>query len=373
MRALDRLPVGRMKFVVARWLAYEALEGCWALCNTEDNEKAFDSFEYGLNYYTRQVLPDEEPCEPLEALLDRLPDEIARNVAAKHQGIARRLADAVAGSYDSFLRSGSDPFHNACEAVMAASLRLYQTCAPTTLADNISFSLLVQEQGPTRGVVPGSIHTGGLTIPKASSREGGRNRVEVQVHLSGDSFRLAEVFALPYVLFHEVVAHALADFPAVNFGGLFADGWMDHVAAEVHEAVMRGEEPFDSMTLPFSHPPRSRHFGQQLHDARYSRSYLRVGREAAQRVEMALERIVGPEARGAFWSLSTALNQSPLTRDERDEIAEITATRLSASADPADRPVLLALERFLTYRAASASETPVEAAIRFGRDILTQE
>jgi len=156
-------------------------------------------------------------------------------------------------------------------------------------------------------------------------------RSEVQLLLHVDNFDLDSYLTVPYVLFHECIAHAYHGLlPNANDrkphrpDDQFAEGWMDFVAFEIFKEVWKGNGPakhlLGRVKLTADHYDRS----YKLHSSRIELSVKpplrqsqyaicrRSGHHAARKVLRVLERTCPTEARAReiFFRMSFDLNMT---------------------------------------------------------------
>jgi hypothetical protein len=358
--ALSHLAPGRQKFLVGRLVGHEAVEHCLAACK-EEEEESVDAVRDEINHWTKQVLSERTSNESLTDYLHALEQVLPGRVHQMHAEVAQKVIAHLLDRIKAIDQGRRDAFQEAFQAVVGASVQLYHACRVPAEHNRLRFELLCQPSGATHDFAT-DVMTGGRTARRGSG-------LRAQVLLTGDSFRFAEARAIPYVLFHEVVVHVLAHPSAVESGGKFAEGWMDLVAKQLHDAVLEnGSVPgVEPVGLPF--PERTKAWGSAIHNARTDpetkRRVRRVqGRDAGEGVLRGIRGFAGDDALLIFWTLSVALNRSELSEDDRDELTEILSIGLRRTPEPA---LLAALRRF----AGTYTDDPIGAAEAFARDVLT--
>jgi hypothetical protein len=345
---LGQLPVGRKKFVVGRMLALFALEDL-QYKSDENSVHCFEAVRELVEADTKVVISDSPPCEDLDRFLLEFPGRIVPRLAQAHQELGRELVAAMSDLFSEYLSAEDDPIRKFCESIILDAATVYRVHS----VPQIQLRIVVQREGLVH-LLRSDVQVGGVTVPF-------RGGLEVQISLTGDSFGFAELCALPYVVFHEIVAHAFANTQAISYGGQFQDGWMDVVASRMHQQFVSRYQAAPTELSCLRYPNRVAEYGLHLHGARYfPASRYRMGRRAAER----LEQIAAASGRSPefLWNLSADLNRSSLDRLDREDLVERVASRLTPDEQLVDAVEALAAEQL--------SDQSLQPAVRFARKLL---
>jgi len=196
---------------------------------------------------------------------------------------------------------------------------------------------------------------------------GGTEVKRTREELTGDIFLVLQArdfdrdsyLATPYVLFHELLCHQVTSLRGAEEKDLFAEGWLDHVAHQVHISSMQGNGVAPESALPF----RLAHMqeGEFAHKERIrSSDWRQLGKEMAAQLLSLLSEFVGEprEAETLGWRLSLMLSLATLADDERRDL--ILALRSGLKALIANQ----------MYGKTSIQQDRLEEARDYGRACL---
>lgn len=319
--------VGRRQFVVGRLLAHPILADSLNRHGGDTvSVEGIRLLGIELDHLTYVVLEEEEEDqrtadEAFSIFLRDLPDELERTVSQEHRGIADGIATSLRSAVEAYLEGSGDPLQSTFELVAEESQRLYDRARIGCDAADLLFQVRLDLEGSPHPF-KSSILVGGQTI--------GAGPTSIHLDLSAESLSLDEWQAVPYVLFHEVVVHAMAHPDVIESRDGFAEGWMDLVAADAHEQAC--DTLFDE---------RVRDVGASLHSARYQEPPRRTGREyralairrKARAVAIRLSVLFAEQLGGgdagdaAFIQFSLALNRAPLDKRRRWLVADILSSK----------------------------------------------
>jgi hypothetical protein len=371
---LDALDDGRRKFCVGRWLGMRVLgdeppitidleesHGASQSSDEQALQADYEAVKRTIETLTKNAL-DAGSEEDMSAFLDRLVRSVQE--AGTSAGIAK-YANALRNVIDTYLAAPQDPFSVQFEATRELAAWLYNHQRLPVDSGSVRYELGVASTGSPHGL-PLCSAVGG------QCRLGAAQRV-VGVKLTGDSFWLAEMCAIPYVLLHELVVHAFAAPHAVTSGDGFADGWMDYVAYDLHHEWTRGRLSGKGSPLAVELPPSQQHYqAELLHVARATgRAVIKKNKIAATEAHEALRRQNRGLARAMLWAFSLALNRSDMESTARAEACEQLGRALlqddaSAKRDAEHRWAAAAAA---VYSASQASER-TQRAEAFAASVL---
>jgi hypothetical protein len=319
--------VGRRQFVVGRLLAHHILEE--SLLRHGGNEISVEGIRLvgiELDRATDVVLEKQEKDEnkadeAFSSFLVDLPDELERKATQEHRTVAEGIAKSLKAAVEAYLDGGPDPLQETFELVAKESRRVY-ACAGVECSDaDLRFRVRLDLAGSPHPF-KSRILVGGQTVATGPT--------QVYLDLTAESLSTDEWRAVPYVLFHEVVVHALAHPDVIESSDGFAEGWMDLVAWQAHEQACE--------TL-FDH--RAREVGASLHSARFQEPARKGGKEyralavrrKAKSVAIRLSGLLaeqlgdGDAGDAALIQLSVALNRAALDKRQRWLVADILSSK----------------------------------------------
>lgn len=335
---------------MARLLGGEAAE----LAPPNEAEAAgYDVAVERLEAFTNEIFDEQASSGDVSAFLFDLVDKMAYKPTPKAALGVARFTDELQKLAERYAAAGDDPYQQTFDRVLMVSCRFYERCPMERIA-RPRFEIVIEPSGKvhdfyTRVQVSGKVRDDGAVV---------------RLLLTAESFSLAEVRATPYVLLHELIVHALAGPAAANHGKAFAEGWMDAVAAEVHNHAVCATGAF-STAPPFPDSAKTQGWGIALQMAR-GQSGKGVGQrlkgsEAARSVKTMLKSLAGPaRAEHEFWTLSAALNRGPLAEVDREDLVEIVTSAAH------QQRVSAMLAGFM----GRGDDDPIEAAASFARAIL---
>lgn len=344
MSSLADLVPDRQRFLLARLLGHEAVERCRGVVD----ERLLHAIREDLDLYTRFTLGS--PTDPgVGPYLRALPDALRRRADPANGAAAHQVAGELDALVGVALKGGTDPVGAMHDAVLVEALRFYSEAGVPRTPEEMRFRVLLQLAGATHELAT-DVMVNGYTNR--------RSVLEIQIHLSAETLGYAEFRAIPYVLFHEAIVHALAAPEMTEAQDYFAEGWMDFVAAEVHGEALRGSAVPGGTALGMARPQDTEDYGDSLYRARYrpdspGRGHCNKGRDAARLVQDGLRAICGAaEGRRQFWCLSAAINAIPMAPVDRDDLVESLEHSLRGGADS---QVAGALRRFVARDAGAVN------------------
>jgi hypothetical protein len=137
---------------------------------------------------------------------------------------------------------------------------------------------------------------------------------------------------IPYLLFHELICHALAGEPSegpptCDIASHWSEGFMDHVAFELVRDALTGGQPGVAMRRSVGDPDGCLLYGRDYQASRYQAGSRRssravaaraLGRRAAFFIDSCFKEL-GDNRRGWDWAMR--VNASTLSHDDRDDLA----------------------------------------------------
>lgn len=298
---------GRQAFLFVRMVGILELKRI-ELQDPENNRVLVENAAANLDSATGAIVNNEK------AILDEFVERICQVMALVLRDIDGG-GEASASLATALLQAkGRDPLLELCKTVEASAIEIAYGDStrsieffpvPTDLAEVHAFTTDIQVSGKTYAV---------------------EGAAEIQIDFGKLRPGFKEICALPYVISHEVVSHALAHDAAIEGSGSFQDGWMDVIAMAVHRQLLEAWEPADVANCILDLPERVREHSEALHSARYAASgKMQTGRDAAERLARSIRNRGYPES--LLLSVSTTLNQSPLSARDRDAVAEVVGSQ----------------------------------------------
>jgi hypothetical protein len=270
-----------------------------------------------LSGYLRQLAQD------LRAALLPFPNDVRKACAAVLDDIDRVLAEAGRAREDHLLGAFAEAMHLACEMYGE-----HGRPVPAEVTARVSVTFDYQSE-PVKSPLP--IHLVAVTYLDDHA-DGPSARVDVAINL--EMMDELTAFALPYVLLHECLCHALQG-PwqpgriQADPSSRFAEGWMDVAALLTHNALERGGSRDTDTPAVMTVPRWAAQYdaASRVHRARYAPhahdrawSHRACGVHAANSLHRLLGRL--PETKSdptaAFLELSLALNTSAFDAQQRD-------------------------------------------------------
>jgi hypothetical protein len=249
--------------------------------------------------------------------------------AAKHR--AEGVTEKVVGALEIELaRPNYSPLAELFSAVQTVVEKLHhRTGIVLTDAPAVTQTLEYSSIKPHSLRCPYQV--GGVT---PFSMTGAKASSNVILSIAARHFDWASLLAVPYVLFHEFVAHAFQGpwngIRSASINSRFGEGWMDFVALTAHDALMDGKLAIGTAPLPggaSSHKAIALDYSQARLLPTDDGNDLPAQREVGYRSAQALyEALLGlPLTRhnplDAFFRLSLLINTSSLRLDRRDQLA----------------------------------------------------
>lgn len=324
---LDALLSGRQKFALGRLLGFAALEeslpavlaAAKTRADREQAQMAFGAVVTQLKSITGGVVDEAEAAESVGEFLGNLAGRID---ALPPMPAREPLVGAISKRVALHLSSPADPFGVAFDHAFAACAALYEKCGPLDAVERRAELTIDRTGRPGFAQAPA---VDGETAPR------GRDTV-VRLTMSAEHFGSDELWAVPYVFFHELVCHALGSPPALKTG-TWTEVWMDLVARMAHEASVGG--------LALWPLQATRDAATRLHLTRFritgadAPAMLRAAAwPGANAAFEAVRCAVGEEAVQAFSTFCVAVNRSKLESHQRDEVCELLGGEID-EGDPA--------------------------------------
>ena len=368
MSGLDSLPAHARKCAAARLLVREAL----ATVAEDLDDDALRALEPPIarvdgeadHAFAKPVEDD----EPFESFLRRLPDVAVGSPSAAERPLVEALAEAFRRRVEEHLEGSLDAVARAWPVAVELAMRLYKLGGESLMEAShprlkLAFTTLV----------PHPFRIDGIAL-------GGDVDDERIVHLliQPPGLTAEAARALPYVLVHELVCHALAarpprEPPSFEFG----EGWMDAVAHDLVDASTRIGTPVSDLGERLDDALGTRRAAGTLHDARLRPGDDRrgwsarlVGADAAARValQIAARRLHEGDAQETSWRLAVALSRSGMSAALLDRFC-VRVNKLLKQASSADS-VTQPLERWLAAQDGLAGAALVAATEQFVTEVM---
>jgi hypothetical protein len=255
-------------------------------------------------------------------LLDRGPE-----AAAFAKWVGERVTEFADDPYD--------PFLLVVDAAIAATGRLYAPVGLTAgdLRSRVAAVLRWRRRPPSPTRFAGGV--------RAATQATSRGVIRVVVEACPMAFGRHCALVLPYVLLHEHICHAarfaVGGPPPTSTRTLFTEGWMDYVAAGVHDAVVGG-------SAGAIRPWLTRHGHQdsagRLQEALRTTDdgdHVGNGRQVGWTGARLLDDDFGDRTAAwrPLWDLSARLNASPIPDDDLDRFAAAVHGLLTPPRDDA--------------------------------------
>jgi hypothetical protein len=234
-----------------------------------------------------------------------------------------------------------DPLRELCDAVMAATVCLYNQHA-LVVPDHVTVGLRVHVDhdpisvhkditSPFKGVA--SVAPGCRVDRCCADAE--NHWQTLRLTLLTPSFDQYTLSALPFVLFHERVSHVLqgpwsAQRPVPDIGSAFAEGWMDLAAWHVFKHALRHYESACGPHVLVPHP--------------YSREFFQAGgrREREARHPAGSHELVGAAAsRREGWEAATQTLEAMREYRFPDATSTIPVAVVTPDNDPHGLPLVV--------------------------------
>jgi hypothetical protein len=333
------LPPHVQKAVLGRLLVYKALDLHHAELDAAGHGLLWSDIRNKLEGSTARQLRYARDDQSVWAYLGELAAELRTAPLPFPSDDAKAACTPLLEQIDSLVREACelqrdlllDAFRLAKELASAA-YRQHDQRVPAEMFERISVSL-DHQAGPLRHGLP--IH---LTASTELRDENLPQAAVVSVVIIPEALDERTAFALPYVLLHECLCHALQG-PwkhrrvQADANSRFAEGWMDVAAYRLHQSV--DPEVHRVPTIGLMTAPRlmaQMEAASDVHKARHSRneidrawSHRVIGRDAAERMFDLIGRL--PESKGdaakPFMHLSLALNVSMIDNYQRDRFVSI--------------------------------------------------
>jgi hypothetical protein len=378
--ALQLLPLQVRKCVLARLLGYDALWDFRLSPDADGHEDVVKQLGASLGLCSGAPLQDLlDESESLDDFLRRLPVAMAYGAPRRHRAALESGVEAVRGRVEAYLRTTPDPLQALWDGALGAASRVYEVCGVPVNIERICLRIewrkSADDQPPHPFPVP--LFVAGDTESRAA-------RTIVKLIITPQKLDRDSVSAVPYVLFHELVAHALGargtgDSPSKS--PAFAEGWMDVMAIQTHDTAVTAAAPLENGLEHLPCRDRALAAASQFHGARYlsgaddGRAYShRIrGRGAANRLVAMLQHpsMQIDDPRMAFWRISTALRQSTMPSWKLDEFCTAIYCKLDERGnDPRREIPVLARECLLALGAADTSLGRMRAVEAFAGSVL---
>ena len=238
----DGLPANVSKVIALKWIAFHVLEPFWGAARA-DAEPLHDALCL-LNRLCRNELKTEAHQGSCQEWLTLAASKLEEASLAKD---ATPICRVALNRLASRLRSPGDitqfAINRLMDEALAASAAAYEThghSLPTDLVASTVQRLTWTSESPT---LNGTIFGGGSA--QTWFREWPQTIVELE--LMPRKLDAETIAALPYVLVHEFVCHALQgpwshDRISSDESSQFSEGWMDHVAFRILKRVLWSRE-----------------------------------------------------------------------------------------------------------------------------------
>jgi hypothetical protein len=333
------LPLHVQKAVLGRLLVYKALDLHHAELDAAGHGLLWSAIRNRLEGSTARQLRYARDDQSVWSYLEGLAAELQAAPLPFPSDDAKRACTALLDQIDGLVRQACemkrdlllDAFWLAKELACGA-YRQHDQRVPAELSERISISL-DHQASPFRHGLP--IH---LTASTELRDESLPQSAVVNVVVIPEALDERTAFALPYVLLHECLCHALQgpwnhQRVQADANSRFAEGWMDVAAFRLHQSmdpVVHRMPTVDLMAAP--RLTAQLEAASDVHKARHSPSSIDrawshrvIGRDAAERMFDLISRL--PESKGdaakPFMHLSLALNVSTIDNDERDHFVSM--------------------------------------------------
>jgi hypothetical protein len=298
--------------------------------------------------------------------------------AGSVQGVVQGARDAV----QSFGDDPYDPLNTQFEATLEVAGEFHRASGiaiPDEMLRRVSFVALCDSGKP---------HPYPVDYYVSGSLTSSRRRLASQLYLTVLARKLdwQTYLAVPYVLLHELVSHAFVGPWDPDIRGndpayqSFAEGWMDAIALQVHDAALDGAAPLTRKPR-FGHATGRKRVARRFHDARFhqgddDQAYAsrEIGRDAADKVSKALEvreETSAESPQRSMWRLSAALNTGPLDQLGRHAVATELARKLAPHRRSRGVGVEQALGEWAKEAgAATTNEAAWDAALKLAERVV---
>lgn len=366
---LETLTAGPRKFCIGRLLGMAALAELPPVAIDLDGEEGIeteatemrlsrerDLARGTIENQTRVALAERRV--PIEVFLPILADAVA---AARLGTTPNAYAEPLRRRIAAFEAQPFDPLESIFDVALQASRWMYERAGHPVDGQGVRCELSLGPKN-AEGTLPYAPAVNGAL------RSGDANLI-VQLILSPQRFWTEELCALTYTAIHELVVHGFASSNARNSVDSFAEGWMDHVAYQLHRTLVGDRVPGLRSALSGHFPGAQQELCAQLvHIARSeARELNKRGREAAIEARRALGRALGGDpvvADEAMCAFSVALNRSSVGPSRRAEVCEAVG-RAAVGSGPLESRWLATVE---AVQAAASPTLKLDAVERFTED-----
>ena len=359
------LAVHLEKAVRARMAVLECLERRRAQLEGGDLGHVIDAFSEVVTTATNEELSSPRDTESIPEFLETVASEVESRAEGFKPGptvaTANGLAAEIRERITVEVTHVSDPFAEILSAVWEATVKIHQRCG--AIGSNFpALEYRVEQSDGKPHDFPCALYVAGsLGFETVDGRDVSR------VTLSVDPWQLdwPSIMAVPYVLFHECVAHALqGPWPGrsqPSASSPYAEGWMDLAAVLIHNAVMDGVAPADGLGDRFSHKAGHKRQAEVFSSARMMQTtkdrrrfaQRALGYGAGDRLVETFRRLpeTGDDPIGAFLRVSLTLNTSDLPTRTKDAVASALYAELPFTWGGAQEGItVLELDAIATLR-----------------------